>query len=216
MKVIKTTTDTGETSVTLDLFEGRSLPKKVKAEIQDQVGNYLVEQTLISMGEKKSPIAGEGSYKPLSKDYKKKKIEIVGSGNADLEFDGLMKDELTFVPTENGIEIGVYGERAGAADGHNNLSGNSSLPTRRFLPDKGQSYKKDTVREVERIIADVVAENTTFKKSDFKNIETKKELYDKLKTIFGSNMSRSELNIAVFRNEELTNLFKQLDLMDLL
>lgn len=216
MKVIKTTVNEVETSVTIDLFEGRSLPKKVKAEIQDQVGNYLVEQTLVSMGEKKSPVAGEGSFKALSPLYKKKKIEVVGSGNADLEFDGIMKDELTFIPNDKGIDIGVFGERAGAADGHNNLSGNSQLPKRRFLPDKGQEYKKETMREVDRIIADVIAENSTFKKSDFKNIETKKELYDKLKTIFGSDMSRSELNIAVFRNEELTNIFKELDLIGLL
>lgn len=216
MKVIKTTVNETETSVTIDLFQGRSLPKKVKAEIQDQVGNYLVEQTLVSMSEKKSPVAGEGSFKPLSKDYKKKKIEIVGSGNADLEFDGIMKDELSFIPTDKGIDIGVFGERAGAADGHNDLSGKSQLPRRRFLPDKGQEYKKETMREVERIISDVIAENTTFRKSDFKEIETKKEMYDKLKSIFGSDMSRTELNIAVFRNEELTNLLKELDLIRLL
>lgn len=215
MKVISKTVSDNETSVELDLFEGRALPAKVKKRVQEEVGNFLVEQTLTSMNEKKSPVQGEGTFQPLSKLYKKKKLDEVGSGEANLEFDGVMKDELQFYPTKNGIEIGVYGERAGAADGHNNLSGKSHLPTRRFLPDEGQSYKKPIAAEVERIIADAIADEVSFKKSDFKGIETRTALYEKLGQIFGP-MSRSELNLAVFRNEELTDLLADLGLLGLL
>lgn len=215
MKVISKKISDSETSVELDLFEGRTLPAKVKKRVQEDVGNFLVEQTLVSMNEKKSPIQGGGGFQPLSKLYKKKKLEEVGSGDANLEFDGVMKDELQFYPTKNGIEIGVYGERAGAADGHNNLSGKSHLPTRRFLPDEGQSYKKPIAAEVERIIADAIADEIGFKKSDFKGIETKSALYEKLGQIFGP-MSRSELSLSVFRNEDLTDLLSDLDLLRLL
>jgi len=214
MKVINKTVSDNETSVEIELFD-KGLPLKVRKRIQEDVGNYLVEQTLIAMNEQKSPIAGEGGFKALSPLYKKRKLDEVGSGSPNLEFDGVMKDELNFFATDTGIEIGVYGERAGAADGHNNLSGKSKLPTRRFLPDEGQKYKKTFEVEVERIIADAIAEESTFTKSQFKGIETKSELYAQLKTIFGE-MSRSELQLAVYRSDDLTQPLKSLDLLDLL
>ena len=214
MKVIKTTVDDAETSVDIDLFEGRKLPLAVRQRVSDEVGNFLVEQTLISLDQKKSPVQGEGSFKPLSPLYKKKKQNEVGNTDANLEFDGLMKDSLDFVPTKSGVRIGVYGERAPAADGHNNLSGNSNLPTRRFLPKEGQQYKANIEREVERIIADAIAEETTFKKSEFKNITSKKELYEKLAQTFGG--TRAEIALAVFRNEALVDLLGELDLVKLL
>ncbi len=212
MKVTGKTISDSETSVEIDLFEGRSLPLKVKKRIQEDVGNYLVEQTLVAMNEKKSPVQGEGGFKALSKNYRKRKLEEVGSGEANLEFDGVMKDELNFYPTKNGIEIGVYGERARAADGHNNLSGKSSLPTRRFLPDEGQTYKKSIQAEVDRIVADAISEEVGFKKSDFKGVTTKKELFDILAQKFGP-MSRAELTLAVFRNEDLVEILSDLDLL---
>jgi hypothetical protein len=215
MKIISKTTTDDETSVEIDLFEGRRLKKATKARIQEEVGQYLVEQTLINMAEKKSPVQGVGSFKALSKDYKKRKLEEVGSGEANLEFDGIMKDETDFEPTDNGLAIGVFGERAGAADGHNNLSGKSQLPLRQFLPDVGQAYKKPIAKEVDRIIADIIAEEATFKKSDFKYITTKKELYEKLAQIFGE-ATRYELQLSVYRNEDMTDLLTELDLIRLL
>ncbi len=215
MKITGTTTTDDETSVDIDLFEGRPLPKKVKKLIQEEVGSYLVEQTLSSMGEKKSPIQGAPNFAPLSKNYKKRKLEEVGSGEANLEFDGIMKDDTDFQPTEDGIKLGVFGERAGAADGHNNLSGKSQLPLRKFLPDEGENYKPKIVKEVERIIADIIGEQVKYKAKDFKGIETKKEIYSKLKEIFG-DLPRSELSLSVFRNEALTDLLTELDLIGLL
>lgn len=215
MKVIDKTISDSETSVEIDIFEGRKLPLKVKERIANDVGHYLVEQTLVAMNEKKSPVSGEGSFKALSKGYKKKKLEEIGSGEANLEFDGVLKDELDFEVTDKGVSIGVFGERAPAADGHNNLSGKSHLPTRRFLPDIGQNYKSEIKKEVERIIADALVEETTLKKSMFKNVETKADLYNKLMDIFGP-MSRTELRLSVYRNEELTDLLSELDLLRLL
>lgn len=215
MKVLKTTTNDQETSVELDLFEGRKLKKSTKKRIQEEVGQYLVEQTLVSMNEKKSPVQGAPNFQALSGKYRQRKKEEVGSTEANLEFEGVMKDELNFEATENGIAIGVYGDRAPAADGHNNLSGKSKLPLRQFLPDEGQNYKRNITKEVDRIVADIVAEEVSFKESDFKFIETKKELYDALKDIFG-DMTRSELALAAFRNEELTIILKKYNLVGLI
>lgn len=215
MKVIGKTVSDGETSIDLDLFGEQKLPVKAKKRIQEEVGNFLVEQTLVSMNEKKSPVKGEGSFKALSPEYKKYKLKEVGSKEANLEFEGEMKDELNFEPTPFGISLGVYGDRAGAADGHNNLSGKSSLPTRRFLPDEGQQYKDPIAKEVDRIVADIIAEETPIKKSLFKQVQTKAELYKALESIFGP-LSRSELKLSVFRNEELVDLLTSLDLLELL
>jgi len=215
MEVRKTTVNKLETSAEIDLFEGRTLSRAAKERIQDEVGNYLVEQTLTAMNEKKSPIAG-GEYKTtLSPLYKKKKIAETGSGEANLEFSGDMKDELGFIPTKNGIDLGVFGDRAPAADGHNNLSGKSHLPERRFLPDVGQDYKGPIKREVDRIIADIIAEETKIKPSMFQNVETKAALYEVLAQIFGP-MSRSELKLLVYRNESVLNILEDQGLEGLL
>ena len=215
MKVISKTVNKNETSIELDLFEGRDLKPALKKKIADEVGQFIVEQTLVAMNEQRSPVRGEGSFKPLSPEYKKRKKLEVGNTTPNLEFDGILKDELDYEITESGVAIGVFGERAPAADGHNNLSGKSKLPTRRFLPDEGQEYKANIKKEVERIVADVIAEETAFSKKDFEGIETKAQLYNKLKSIFG-DLPRGELQLAVYRNEDLTVIFKKLNLTDLL
>jgi hypothetical protein len=216
MKVTKTTTTDKETSATIDLFDGAKVPKRIKNEVIDQVGQYLVEQTLLNVAESQSPVQGEGKFKALSKAYKGKKLEEVGHGKADLQFSGTMLDEVSFEPTKDGIRIGVFGERAPAADGHNNLSGESALPKRRFIPAEGQSYKANIEREVSRIISDVVAENSSFKKKDFEDISSKSGLYSRLEAIFGTALSRAELKLAALRNEDLVDLLDDLDILDLL
>lgn len=215
MKIVDVNVNDSETSVEIDLFEGRKLPEAVKRRIQEDVGNYLVEQSLVSMDRRKSPVQGEGTFKALSPKYKKKKLEEVGSSEPNLEFDGVMKDELDFRPSKIGITLGVFGERAPAADGHNNLSGKSQLPTRKFLPDVGQNYKQQYQREVQRIVADAIAEEITWKPSQFKDIVTRAELYAALIDIFGP-LSRQELKLALYRNEDLLQIFMDLDLVRLL
>lgn len=215
MKVTGKTTDASETSVDIDLFEGQKLPARVRARISDEVGNFLVEQTLIAIEQEKSPISGEGKFKALSKDYAKLKKREVGNSRPNLEVDGNMKDEINFKPTKTGVTLGVFGDRAPAADGHNNLSGKSSLPTRRFLPDQGQNYKKDIKLEVERIKADIIAEETNFKKSAFNNVDSRSSLYDRLGSLLGLT-SRTEINLAVIRTQELEDILKEAGVYDLL
>lgn len=215
MKVIRTTVSSGETSSTIDLFEGKDYSAKIKKRIQNEVGEFLVEQTLVSVSELKSPIQGEGTFPALSKNYKKKKLKEVGHGVPNLEFQGEMLNELAFKPTPEGIKEGIFGERAPAADGHNNLSGKSHLKKRRFLPAEGQTFKEPIKKEVERIIADIVAQETKIKKSDFANIDTKKGLYSKLSEFFGE-LNRAELKLAVYRNDEVLSILEDLKLDELL
>lgn len=214
MKITNTTVDSSETSVDVDLGISK-LPKRVRDRVAEEVGNYLVETTLISIEQGKSPVSGEGNFKALSKNYAELKKREGGTPKPNLELNGDLKDQLDFEVTKDGVRIGVFGDRAPAADGHNNLSGKSALPKRRFLPSEGQNYKRDTVKEVERIIADVIAEESTFKPSDFKNIRTAGALYEKLGELLALD-SRREINLAVIRNEDLQDVLKESGAYDLL
>lgn len=215
MKVTGTTVDNTETSVEIDLYDGRKLPARVRERVADEVGNFLVEQTLIALEQEKSPVAGEGAFKALSPEYAKLKKREGGTPKPNLELSGDLKDQIDFKPTKSGVIVGVFGDRAPAADGHNNLSGKSKLPKRRFLPDAGQNYKKDIQTEVNRIIADVIAEETTFKAKDFAGVRTSTDLYEVLGEILGLS-SRKEINLAVIRTQDLEDVLKEQGLYDLL
>lgn len=215
MKVTGKTVDGSETSVDIDLFEGQKLPARVRRRASEEVGNFLVEQTLISVEQEKSPVQGEGTFKALSPDYAKLKKREVGNSRPNQEFDGDTKDQLDFKITPTGVSIGVYGDRAPAADGNNNLSGKSQITKRRYIPDVGQNYKRDIQREVDRIIADVIAEETNISPKDFKGINTATALYAKLGELLGLS-SRKEINLAVVRTADLQDILKESGTYDLL
>jgi hypothetical protein len=228
MKTGKVTTTETETSVEIDLFSSiKKLSADQKRTIQSEVADFLVEQTLTSVSEEKSPISGGEWKKKLSKEYAQKKETEIGNKKADIQFSGRTLDQLKAEPTSDGIKIGVFGERAPVADGHNNLSGKSSLPTRQFLPKEGQNYKGSIKSEVDRIVADVLAESdkpeetakqknsVREKKADsrFNDVETQAELYQTLREIFGP-LSRIELRLAVFRNKSILDDIINSDLLD--
>ena len=127
-------------------------------QIQSDVGDFLVEQILLSVGKGKSPVSGE-SFKSLSKDYKDKKIKLGASPIPNLELTGEMLNSLTYRTTSDGIEIGFFDDQAWKADGHLKFSGEKNgTPKRRFLPDVGQSFKKDIDKEINKIIQERLSE----------------------------------------------------------
>jgi hypothetical protein len=230
MKTGKVTTTENETSVEIDLFSSvKKLTPDQKRTIQSEVADFLVEQTLVSVADEKSPVSGGSWKKSLSKEYAKKKEAEIGNKKADIQFSGRTLDQLKAVPTDSGIKIGVFGERAPVADGHNNLSGKSDLPTRQFLPKEGENYKRAIQTEVDRIVADVLAESTEQpdrsqqkdnvreKKasSRFNDVESQADLYQSLREIFG-NLSRIELRLAVFRNKAVLDDIVNSGLLDYL
>lgn len=128
-----------------------------------------------------------------------------------------MLDQLSYQITDEGIKIGVFGDAAPRADGHNNLSGRSELPLRRFLPAEGELFRDGIMREVERILADAAPEEISeddFEQS-FAGVSTSSELYDRLGALFNLT-SRSEIRRAVFRSPRVFNLVGLFGLSDLL
>jgi hypothetical protein len=136
----------------------KDVPKSEKESIKEDIAEYILNSILDSVADAKSPVSGEGWKKTLSKDYKQKKAEISGNTTANMELFGDMLDSLTYRISGNRIEVGFFDkEQAKKADGHghNQIFGeNKYLPRRRIIPDEDQTFKKDIISNVERIIAD--------------------------------------------------------------
>jgi hypothetical protein len=210
-EVINTTVGDSEISSELDLVSNLSISASAKRKIKEEVGEYLKEQILLSVGESKSPIVGE-KFPALSKSYKKFKEDNNRPGTANLEFNGDMLDALDYELTEDGVKIGIYGSEAPKADGHNNFSGDSEIPQRRFLPEKGQKFKADIDREINRIIADAVVDGVDLPRARISEIETKSELIELLDEMF-PDFTFAEIREAILRNEELLELLDDNNLL---
>lgn len=114
------------------------------------------------------------------------------------------------------IEIGWVGDQAAKADGHNNLSGQSLIPTRRTIPDVGQRFDSDIQAGAEKIISDAVSNNIDdINASDFDSVTTKNELYSTLTEYF-PDMSRAEIRMAVTRSAPFARFLDDHGLFDLL
>ena len=86
MKVSKATGSDSKTTAEIDLSE-YEIPKSLLGEVKREVGDFLLEQILLSVGQAKSPVEGE-SWPSLSKDYKEKKVSENLPGKANLEASG--------------------------------------------------------------------------------------------------------------------------------
>lgn len=163
------------------------------------------------MGEKKSPITGK-SFQALSKDYKKFKRDFGSTPTANLELTGDMLDSLTYRITKDGIELGVYGDDAPKADGHNNLSGKSQLPERQFLPKEGETFKGSIQKEIESIIAVAVAEQSKPPRQKLKSVSSRADLFSVLKDTFG-DLTKSQYQTVVTESPEWRSTLTEFGLL---
>lgn len=214
MKIAKIKATKTELSSTIDLSEElKGLSKQDRLSALDEIGEFLVEQTLVNAAESESIVKGEKIPALSSKPYKLKKRDEVGNTRANLELTGEMLDSVDYKASGNSVTIGVYGEAALRADGHNNFSGKSSLPKRRIFPSEGQEYKPSIQKEISKIISDY--KSTNAKSKQFEDVSTKTELYSVLKDLTGLT-ARSEIKLAVLRNTDLLDILEDMDLVDLL
>jgi hypothetical protein len=212
VKTVKTHVEGDRLSAEIDILEGLDVPDSLKPRLFDQVGEYVVEQVLADLSDQRSPVTGR-AFKALSEEYAKEK----GQDEADLDASGGMIRQLDWVINGDRLEIGVFGEAALRADGHNNLSGKSKLPERRFIPDVGQTFRPEIREGVRQVIHDVLAEhaNDQFKREDLAQVQSRTELYEFLGDRF-PGMSVFAIKAAVLRNESLVDVLTDLGLMELL
>jgi hypothetical protein len=214
MKTIKTNATSQRTSSEIDLFSDSQvrLTSDQRRAISEEVGEFLKEQVVLSINALESPISGGKFKKTLSPEYKKEKVKQGGSPVPNLQLSGEMLDSLDYRVTSKGIELGVFGPAALRADGHNNLSGESELPERKFLPDIGESFKSSIKGEVEKIIQDKIVEDIEVTRRDFATIRNKAELYESLERIY-PDFDSYEITEAILRNPQLTKLLDEFNLL---
>jgi len=129
------------------------VPRADRTTVKQEIGNFIIEEIMRSVSEGTSPVSGRGKFKILNKQYAKS--QKGGDRNPNLDLFGDMLDSLTFKNTSQGIEVGIFrSSQVPKADGHNNFSGESTLPERRFIPDESEGFKRDIEKGIKDIIND--------------------------------------------------------------
>lgn len=136
--------------VNLDELGLQDVPAGTRTTVKRQVGELLVTEILRSVEAGVSPVSGRSRFKILNEEYASR--EKGGNRRPNLELEGEMLDALTFKQKASGIEVGIFNSQAPKADGHNNHSGDSSLPLRRFIPTEGEEFKSDIRLRMKDII----------------------------------------------------------------
>lgn len=123
--------------------------------IEELVSDYVVESMLAKIEDTQSPVGGEGRFKPLSKEYKAFKRDVLGTTKANLSLSGDMLESLHIKFLQNNrLQVTVTDEEQDKADGHCNFSGRSRLPKRRFIPNA--SEKQDFIDDIQKGIAAII------------------------------------------------------------
>ena len=134
--------------MTLDLSQ---IPDNRQDQAKQDVGEFVRDEIFRFVSRGNSPVAGRGAFQRLNKEYADN--EKGGNRTANLELKGDMLDSLEFELTSRGIEIGIFdSDEQGKADGHNNFSGDSKLPTRRFIPDENEDFNGRIMTGVRQIL----------------------------------------------------------------
>lgn len=132
-----------------DPFEGKPTPKEKRAALEEI--SFLVHAEILrKVSEGNSPVAGYGKFPRLSKEYAKS--QKGGNTLPNLELTGDMLSSLEVRPVAGKIRIQIKGKEGDKADGHNNHSGESKLPTRRFIPSDDEFLSRDIEKSINEII----------------------------------------------------------------
>lgn len=130
------------------------IPREQRPSLTNEIANFVKESILDDVGGARSPLTGS-SFPGLSSEYKKRKSRESGRPIANLELEGDMLDALEIRTTAETFEVGIYeNDELGKADGHNNFSGRSRLPNRRFIPNEaqGDTFRRGILEGIERIV----------------------------------------------------------------
>lgn len=129
------------------------VPSEV-ARILSEVSDLVVSQVLKDTKNQISPVDGS-DFEALSKDYAKFKKKSGKKPIPNLRFDGDLMDALAIsVEPDDKLKLYVEASQSDKADGHNNHSGDSKLPLRRYVPLEGvDSGFRDVIEnKIKRIV----------------------------------------------------------------
>lgn len=113
----------------------------VSAVLSD-VKDYVLEAVLSDTADLTSSVTGR-QFPKLSPQYAKAKKAQGAKPIPNLELDGDMLSALRVTRSGSSLKLHVLASQADKADGHNNHSGESSLPARKFIPseDLGETFR---------------------------------------------------------------------------
>lgn len=179
---------------------------------KEEIGEFLIEQIKAKVSTQTSPVYGD-KFPALSTEYRKFKEESGRSGVPDLDFEGDMLSSLDYRVRKDGLEIGVFDDDAPKADGHNNFSGKSKLPLRRFLPDEGESFMPEIDNEIEQILAERIVEDVSPSEleDELQDVETRADFFAALRSLFAIE-DEDSLKRAIIATPALFERVKSLGL----
>lgn len=132
------------------------LKGKEKQDLLDKIADYVHESILSDVGEGRSPVTGR-SFKALSPAYAKEKKGEGSKPVANLELHGDMLDALVVKTTRNKLSVYVEGaSQQGKVDGHNNFTGDSKIPTRKFIPAPDETFRPDIRDGIRKLIEEAI------------------------------------------------------------
>jgi hypothetical protein len=199
---ITATVDERNLYSSISLFEGVSLSEASKQKVSREVGSYLANEIDNALSAQGSTVSGE-NFSSLSKEYASIKRSLGLRAVPNLELTGALRDALSSRETSEGVDVGFFNSReAQKADGHNNFSGLSRLPKRRFLPYTDQSFKRNISQNIEQILASEVSEQLPFSAPQLTRAETKEEFRTLIKSAFPSELSYKAIKSAIIANEK--------------
>lgn len=147
-------------SYVFDPFEISGAEKPGRREIgaaRRQIADFVLDQVLDHVGSGKSPVRSGKWKRSLDPDYKKQKAKLSSALFANMELTGDMLDSMECVVRSDGkLELRIQGSEAPKADGHNNHSGDSSLPAREFIPKADQTFKQQILSGIKQIASESI------------------------------------------------------------
>lgn len=124
------------------------LSKSDREDAKEFIAEELIDLIKDRTSKGKSPI-NDNRFPVLSKEYAN--AMKGGDRKPDLRLFGELMESLDYKIKGNVIELGVFDKsQKGKADGHNNLSGLSPLPERRFIPGEDETFSSYITKEIKK------------------------------------------------------------------
>ena len=142
-----------EVSFTYDLDNLlEDVPDEDREDAAFDAGNAALDAVKGYMQGSSSPVKGEGKFKALSKEYKKRKRKIAGNTKANLKLFGDLDEAMEIEANENSFTISIRDDNTEKAYNHNV---GDTLPKRQFIPDetRGETFKRSVVKKIKDEIA---------------------------------------------------------------
>lgn len=138
-----------EVSYEFDVPIPDGIPKGERKNFLKEVGSYLVDAMLDSIGDGVSPVTGK-PFKELSKKYADK--EKGGKRLANLDLTGDMLNALTYKIEGNKVIVGVFDKEQAIKLYNHNVG--DTVPQRQVVPNEKQAFNKKIMEGIEYITED--------------------------------------------------------------